>query len=369
MGLLADDIPTRYRILFKKKLLDEYYVKMKLLTFVVILFNSIYLLQFRFFPGKENQSPYLPVYIILFLTFGAVSLLFRFLLPLIESKAAMKTREALYFGFTLLIFYYCLCLALLDMLISVDFSAYVIATFGLALFQQTSYRRTLLILFSGVFFFLVGLILLTGKSWEEGLILPTFIFPLFAGTIARGMWISKKNELLLTFELEERNRELKDASLKDSLTGLSNRRFLMDFMAQQIAGFRRTGSVLSVLLIDVDHFKKINDSLGHAAGDRVLKGIAGIISDCSRDRDLVVRYGGEEFLIVCPETGEDKACLLAGRIRSTIESNRFPDVPWTVTVTIGIGEITTQDDGNTLIDRADQRLYLGKQQGRNRCVC
>ncbi|MBN2628284.1 MAG: GGDEF domain-containing protein [Spirochaetales bacterium] len=342
---------------------------MKLLTFVVILFNSLYLLQFRFFPGKENQSPYLSVYNILFVIFAVISLLFRLVLPLIESKASVKMRETLYFGFTLLIFYYCLSLSLLDMVISVDFSAYVIATFGLALFQQTSYRRTLLILCSGVLFFLAGLLLFTERSWEEGLIMPTFIFPLFAATIARGMWISKKNELLLTFELEEKNRELKDASLKDALTGLSNRRYLMDFISHEIAGYRRTGSPLSVLLIDVDHFKKINDSLGHAAGDRVLREIARILSDFSRERDLVVRYGGEEFLIVCPETGEENACLLGQRIRSAIEGTSFPDVPWTVTVTIGIGEITSRDDGNSLINRADQRLYMGKRQGRNLCVC
>jgi diguanylate cyclase (GGDEF)-like protein len=156
----------------------------------------------------------------------------------------------------------------------------------------------------------------------------------------------------------------------DGLTGMWNRRTLDRRLAEAVARVRRSGQPLCVLLTDVDHFKSVNDTWGHATGDEVLKGVARTLATCARTTDVVGRLGGEEFVVVCEGTDLPGALVLAERMRSAIKGLRFETArgPLSVTSSFGVALLTVDEDGHAALERADQQLYRAKQQGRDRVV-
>ena len=155
----------------------------------------------------------------------------------------------------------------------------------------------------------------------------------------------------------------------DFLTGLHNRRFFFERMDQELKRQQRSGESLSMMLIDLDHFKKINDRFGHPEGDAVLKKIANIILSCLRETDVAARVGGEEFAVLLPETSDEGAYWVADRIRNEVAAHRFElrNVVITCTVSIGVAGSPKQDhlNGAQLYKLADTRLYIAKHTGRN----
>ncbi len=152
----------------------------------------------------------------------------------------------------------------------------------------------------------------------------------------------------------------------DTLTGVRNRRALDEVLDMLVAMHQRYGQTFSVAIFDVDHFKNVNDRLGHLAGDRVLRAVAAVISDGIRQTDVVARYGGEEFVVAMPETKLEDACVLAERLRQAIERHPVADV--NLTISGGVATICEDDDANALLARADEALYRAKNTGRNQ-VC
>jgi diguanylate cyclase (GGDEF)-like protein len=143
----------------------------------------------------------------------------------------------------------------------------------------------------------------------------------------------------------------------------------MDCLAGKGSRADRLGTTFSVCLVDVDHFKAINDSLGHAAGDAVLKELPGLAAAGLRAIDVFGRFGGEEFLLILPGTGLEGARAAAERVRRSIEAARFAALgERTVTVTIGVAEHARNEEAAALLERADRALYGGKASGRNRVV-
>lgn len=172
--------------------------------------------------------------------------------------------------------------------------------------------------------------------------------------------------------LAEANVELHHMAHTDFLTGLMNRRALLEAAAGELARARRYGSTVSVLMIDIDHFKAINDTLGHKAGDAVLQRLAGTIRQTLREVDLIGRWGGEEFVALLPETATTRAYEVAERVRQTIaetEMRNHDTPPVSLTVSVGLATLDHADETiDTLIARADAALYQAKEGGRNR-VC
>lgn len=169
-----------------------------------------------------------------------------------------------------------------------------------------------------------------------------------------------------TEELLEKNRELEQLSITDQLTGIFNRLKLHQLLNSEIERSKRYNTPLSLLLLDVDHFKGINDNHGHPAGDSVLVEVAALLKQHSRSSDSVGRWGGEEFIVICTETHLDGAAQLAESLRATIASHRFT-VDRQITVSIGITSVHTDDSLESLIERVDRALYQAKENGRN-CV-
>ena len=153
----------------------------------------------------------------------------------------------------------------------------------------------------------------------------------------------------------------------DELTGLSNRRHFFEVGQQLFNVAQRYGTPLSVLLFDIDHFKRINDQYGHQLGDEVLKAVGRIAKERVRDADLLARYGGEEFIVILPNTDSEEAFAAAEHIRQGIAECRgmASEPGLTVTVSVGIAEILPNETLRQLIARADQALYAAKNAGRN----
>jgi diguanylate cyclase (GGDEF)-like protein len=174
-------------------------------------------------------------------------------------------------------------------------------------------------------------------------------------------------------DLVVKNRLLSEVSSRDTLTGLYNRWFVMEKIDSELNRSLRHGSPMSLLMLDVDHFKRINDTWGHSAGDQVLQGIGKLLRECCRVYDVPGRYGGEEFCIVLPETKTGNTTVVAERIRRRLESTELlcGDTAIAVTASIGIAGMDEPDDTSTLspaglIERADRALYSAKNRGRNR---
>lgn len=164
-------------------------------------------------------------------------------------------------------------------------------------------------------------------------------------------------------ELLEVNAKLQKLAFTDGLTGLRNRRSLQEELSSNIALFTRLSQPLSLLLLDIDHFKNINDTFGHLTGDRVLQEVGLILKEESREEDIAARYGGEEFAVILPNTDQSEALKIAERIRLRVESTNWT-IP-TVTISIGAATLVSGDTENTLQSRADRALYLSKNRGRN----
>ena len=164
--------------------------------------------------------------------------------------------------------------------------------------------------------------------------------------------------------------ELRFRATHDELTGLSNRRVVLEAIDREYARRRREGGNLGIVLVDLDHFKNVNDTYGHLAGDAVLKEAARRMTACIRPYDTVGRYGGEEFLVVAPSCNSSGAVKLAERIRGSIQALPIPSVagPVSITASCGVAVSTTAKplDPQELLRSADEALYRAKENGRNR---
>jgi two-component system, cell cycle response regulator len=170
---------------------------------------------------------------------------------------------------------------------------------------------------------------------------------------------------------EDFQQKMVDAALHDGLTKAYNKRYFLDRLPTEVAFARRHGAPLSLLMIDVDHFKQVNDRWGHPAGDHVLATLAHAVAGALRTEDLFARYGGEEFSILCRGVTLENASILAQRLRALVESSVFEfqgqRIP--ITVSIGIASSSNEPDAATrLIAAADAALYDAKRNGRNRVV-
>jgi diguanylate cyclase (GGDEF)-like protein len=167
------------------------------------------------------------------------------------------------------------------------------------------------------------------------------------------------------WELKEANDRLQSLAMQDGLTGLFNHRAFQEALARDVRRCEREHGTLSLILLDIDHFKLYNDSFGHPAGDQLLKQFSQVLLQCSRESDLVARYGGEEFVTILSGTGVEGATLAAERIRSAVENAAWPHRK----VTASLGVATFDSDGMSpadIIAAADKALYASKAAGRNR---
>ena len=226
-----------------------------------------------------------------------------------------------------------------------------------------------------IFLFIVGYFLFAGTLWmfrdslsmlssiPSSLLFLGGIFVFFVGQLS----------LKTTNDIKDL-AVLKQESITDALTGLRNRRYFDQRISEEVALSTRYKLPLTLMLIDVDHFKKINDTYGHTVGDEVLQTLSKIIQNVVRDSDIVARYGGEEIVIITPNRTKEEAAILAERLREKVEQTKVATIATTqevVQVTISIGLCSLSPiitDKEALLEESDQSLYLAKKYGRNRVV-
>ncbi|HAR45181.1 MAG TPA: diguanylate cyclase [Nitrospiraceae bacterium] len=175
----------------------------------------------------------------------------------------------------------------------------------------------------------------------------------------------------LAVKLEGAQERLKQISITDDLTGLRNRRYILERLNEEFKRAKRSSRPLSLIMLDLDHFKRINDEYGHPFGDHVLVTVAERIKAHLRDYDLVGRFGGEEFLVISPEVTVQQSVELAERIRNMVKGKPIAlnGIEVTMTISAGLASLSSQDaDADALIARSDQALYRAKEQGRDRVV-
>ena len=170
---------------------------------------------------------------------------------------------------------------------------------------------------------------------------------------------------VVTSELEDANRELKRISGIDKLTQIYNRLRLDEILGHELYRSTRYGTDFSVLILDIDHFKKVNDRFGHLVGDMVLVEIGNILKNNVRESDTVGRWGGEEFLIILPETKLADSMIVAEKIRAEVEKAKFPEAKH-ITCSLGVATFRNGDNQDKLLFRADMAMYEAKNNGRNR---
>lgn len=169
-------------------------------------------------------------------------------------------------------------------------------------------------------------------------------------------------------QLEVATETISRQARTDELTGLHNRRSFREILTLALSAARRHHHPLALISIDLDHFKNVNDTLGHSTGDLVLKEFAMLMRELIRSEDVAVRLGGEEFMILLPHADCAAAAALAERIRTAFAQNRGSAAPLTVTASFGVAQLQDREEEDALMRRADAALYRAKEKGRNRVV-
>jgi len=177
----------------------------------------------------------------------------------------------------------------------------------------------------------------------------------------------RKNLIKKVTELKIAMEKLSRVAITDSLTQLYNRGYIFEVLNDRIKEAKRYGTPLNILMLDIDHFKAVNDKFGHQKGDEVLIAVSNVISNQIREIDIVGRYGGEEFLVIFPNTDKSGAIRAAEKVRKAIEALDWKGIKLKTTISGGIAEFKNETDLN-LVEKADQLLYLAKGNGRNK-IC
>lgn len=188
----------------------------------------------------------------------------------------------------------------------------------------------------------------------------TRVHPMYEKNGKKVGYISVREDITNAKHLEEK------ASV-DALTKVFNRNKFNDFITKELAEFHRYSKVSSLIMCDIDHFKSVNDRYGHLVGDEILKEVVDEIKSSIRDSDILARWGGEEFIILLPNTSEKNAIIVANKIVRKIENRKFK-VVGNITMSCGVSEVTPNDTLNVWFKRVDDALYKAKDRGRNRVV-
>jgi diguanylate cyclase (GGDEF)-like protein/PAS domain S-box-containing protein len=220
--------------------------------------------------------------------------------------------------------------------------------------------------FTKLFFYLNDEIVYTDEELAVTINGEEYVFSVHTHHVEDDGFIGGKSMLL--HDITERKmleNELKDLATRDSLTGLYNRRYFDNKLNEEIQRSKRYGHHLSLMILDIDYFKKVNDQYGHAAGDEVLKLFAVVLKESVRNIDVCARIGGEEFVVLFPETNGEDALKIAERLHQIINTTEVDIGTTKLQVTVSIGLVTQSEIYSYLLDKADKALYQAKENGRN----
>lgn len=353
----------RYQVLLARR--DHNYQTFSVASIIAFTISIIYILQQFFLPGELPAPWYGKAYIILFACLGSLSALFFLAYHWMYERIPLRFETALVIVYSFLVVLITTSLTNIDLMYSREYTgmfAGLIATSVILSGPVMVY--TALASFS-LLIFSLGFFVFTPNP-DLNAFLPGLVNAAVSAAVGGIIQNGRTHNEVLKLHLQDLNKELREYSFRDPLTGTRNRRFLMEYLEQQRLFELRHELGLSIIILDIDHFKRVNDTLGHPVGDVVLKDLANVSQGCLRDSDMLARYGGEEFIAVLPKTGIDDAVIVADRLRAGVEHHGFAGVPWKITASFGAAEMRKDESIESLISRADIALYWSKKEGRNR---
>lgn len=242
--------------------------------------------------------------------------------------------------------------------------------------EDNDLKKKWKILISLIVFFIVFYVIFAFNLWIRREIVHSLSIIVSLMLLCGGVFCYLVGKLALQTMKDVKSLAiLQHESVTDVLMGIKNRRYFDQKICEEVALSKRYKLPLSIIMLDVDYFKNINDTYGHKVGDEVLRSLAELILGVVRDTDIVARYGGEEVVIITPNSGKQEAELLAERLRRVIENTIVTTISTTqevvqVTASMGISSMNhVITDKDALIEEADAALYIAKNQGRNRVIC
>jgi diguanylate cyclase len=246
------------------------------------------------------------------------------------------------------------------------FQYYLVPLIPFVMFNDRLRGRAVAAISAGVFAALLAVRLLA----PDGAVTGPFALVLRYGNLAVPMLALALVSFYFRRASTQAERRMESMASTDPLTGLLNRRSMEERLREAAHGFQRTGRPFSVVMADIDRFKRINDLHGHAAGDRVLRAVSSLFGERLRAGDALARWGGEEFLLLLPETDLATACEVANRLRATAEArlSETAGLGDSVTLTFGVATFDRPMRVDACLKQADDALYAGKAEGRNRVV-
>ncbi len=359
------------------------------LLFIIIPVHILHIVIFWFALASEGYSPdsLTARWRIAIISIHAVMILLAMVSGLVLYRIKVKNKEneaiakllPLLLAFLYLVFGAAVCVA--DQLVTSSITPYIIASLAVALaFIMHPYYA--IIFYSLVLMLFYFALPLAQQSSE--LMTSIIVNAFSASAIGLGLalitWRTTSVNLVQKRLIEEQKKELEKKNLllkkmarTDMLTGLYNRVRFTEFVEQEIARAKRTGEESCLVMLDLDHFKSVNDIFGHPNGDTILKWIAGVMKNQLRDTDILARFGGEEFTILLPETSVEGALKVAEKVRQAIEHCTFPGQMEKLKLTASFGIASLTADANATFDsvyrEVDKALYRAKEKGRNRIEC
>ena len=344
---------------FQQKLDNNIFLYKKILLLLGIGSVVFLLRNILFFTGVDALAP---LYRRVYLAGVLVTVPTYILLPLLYGRRDKRISHVFLIISCAAIFYLFVILSMLDSVYinDTDLTAYSIGLLLLGFMLRIDSRISALIFLSGM----VAFILLVSANSSCPLSFESLI-PLVTINVL-SLYFSHIREDFFHIMYRDK-RVMEKESLRDSLTGTYNRRFMGKELSRCMELKKNRAIPFSCLFIDIDFFKKINDEYGHQAGDDVLRQFASVLMDGVRASDRVVRFGGEEFVVILTDTDLPRARETAERFRQQIEKTRFSSIATAITASFGIAEATAEDNVKTIIKRADSLLYRAKSEGRNRC--
>lgn len=368
--ITVEKLPTKYNNNLAEER-NKFNSSQLVIIFVFLLiFSVIMSIQHYVSPGYKFEEGFHNLYFVQYLSLGFLSIIyFITYLVLIRRNLRPCTSGRVNLFFLIIVTLSMNLLTVLDLRYGHDLISYIGLVLVLATVLWLKFLTFLLLNTLSLLTISFSVILFDQVLSHKLFVIPQVIVLFILGWL---LYFNnrkiRRDDFIHRKQLERYNEELLEVSIIEPMTGLYNRRTLDESLKKVIAIHYRAKAKYSLMLIDIDYFKSINDKLGHIIGDSVIEKTSAILKNQMRESDIGFRYGGEEFLLLLSNTNIEEAAVLAERIRKEVSEFNFEDVNWNVTVSIGIAEGAYHITGNELISIADKCLYKAKDAGRNRVV-
>ncbi|MBF9014225.1 MULTISPECIES: GGDEF domain-containing protein [unclassified Oceanispirochaeta] len=361
-------LPEEYRELYLSEQNAFNFRHMKIVTLTIILIIAVLLLEYLFFPRSDTVE-YNHVYKVIFSLILGDGILFLFIPKVLRFEISDLGKKVLLLLYLYTLSFLFMGLTYFDLYFGMELSGFLIVLLSLSTMiwlnpKEFAYLSTF-VLFLLILSYLILSSLITIELEH---IIQALVFYGLSWVLYLSISTVRIENFLNRITMEKQYEMLETESVTDPLTGLYNRRYLKEEIQKELSRSERSGIRFCILMIDIDHFKKINDNYGHITGDDVLKELSTILRNSVRISDKVFRYGGEEFIVLLPETVAIDAKILGERIREKIENFSFSGVRKKVTISAGIAQTSVDCTQELLIQKADKRLYMAKEGGRNAVV-